>query len=215
MEDKGAGSETGKRDITVLTAQTGSTDDRGVPVYPSYISVDRNTVFPYNGTQNVGYPASSPCTMGFVSAKNRKTGRCGEMDEAQEKYITSTHDITTVSVIPVTCVHEEPLGAVLEVLSRETAENVIPAYYETALKTKYIRDDQSAQMLDILRQNISCVFPVAFGGYCNNFPLNSVFYTLLKSKNTDFVSTYVSLEKAAQAKLDELWNAFSAEEETK
>ncbi|MBQ3591904.1 MAG: hypothetical protein II979_08165 [Clostridia bacterium] len=135
-----------------------------------------------------------------------------KMDDSQENYITSSHDTTNVGVIPITCSKSDIIGAVLEVLSRESAENVIPAYYETSLKTKYVRDDQSAQILDIIRQNISCVFPVAFGNYCGNLALYNAFSAPLGSKSTDFVSNYVKHEKTAQAKLDELWEAFSSVE---
>lgn len=135
-----------------------------------------------------------------------------KMDESQENYITSSHDTTNIGVIPITCSKSDIIGAVLEVLSRESAENVIPAYYETSLKTKYVRDDQSAQILDIIRQNISCVFPVAFGNYCGNLALYNAFSVPLNAKSTDYVSNYVKHEKTAQAKLDELWEAFSAVE---
>jgi hypothetical protein len=135
-----------------------------------------------------------------------------KLDDGQENYITSSHDTTNVGVIPVTCSRVDTMAAVLEVLSRESAKSVIPAYYETSLKTKYVRDDQSAQILDIIRQSISCVFPVAFGNYCENLPLYNAFSVLLQNGSTDFVSNYVKYEGKAQAKLDELWEAFNSVE---
>ena len=135
-----------------------------------------------------------------------------KMDEAQDNYITSSHDTANIGVIPMTCGKADTMGAVLEVLARESAKDVVPAYYETALKVKYARDDQSAQMLDIIRYNISCVFPVAFGNYCNNLPLGYAFSTPLTGKKTDFVSNYVKYEAKAQTKLDELWEAFNSQE---
>ncbi|MBQ7983446.1 MAG: hypothetical protein IJ302_07745, partial [Clostridia bacterium] len=133
-----------------------------------------------------------------------------KMDAEQENYITSSHDTANIGVIPMTCAKGDTMGAVLEVLSRESAEYVVPAYYETALKVKYARDDQSSQMLDIIRYNISCVFPVAFGNYCVDMPLNYAFSAPLNAKKTDFVSNYIKYEDKAQAKLDELWEAFNS-----
>ncbi len=135
-----------------------------------------------------------------------------KMDEAQANYITSSHDTANVGAIPMTTSKFETLGAVLEVLSRESAKTVMPAYYETALKVKYARDDTSAQMLDIIRYNISCVFPIAYGSYCANLPLYEAFSVPLGSKKTDFVSGYVKKEAKAQAKLDALWAAFSEQQ---
>lgn len=136
-----------------------------------------------------------------------------KMDDAQEKYITSTHDTTNVGAIPITCTKADTIAAVLEVMCRETSESVFPVYYETALKNKYARDDYTAQILDVIRQNISCAFPVAFGNYCENLPLYNAFSRPLNSKSTDFVSNYLKYEDKAQAKLDELWAAFNAIED--
>ena len=133
-----------------------------------------------------------------------------KMDESQKNYITSSHDTTNIGVVPVTTGKFDMMGAVLEVLSRESAETVMPAYYETALKVKYIRDDASVQMLDIIRYNISCVFPVAYGNYCNNTPLYNAFSYPLSLQNTEFVSNYLKYEKKAQSALDELWEAFNS-----
>lgn len=136
-----------------------------------------------------------------------------KLDEAQKNYVTSSHDTTNVGAIPMTCSKFEMMGAVLEVLSRETAKTVMPAYYETALKVKYSRDDTSAQMLDIIRYNVSCVFPVAYGNYCANLPLYYAFSVPLTNKNTNFMSNYEKKEKGAQKKLDELWEAFKEQQQ--
>ena len=64
-------------------------------------------------------------------------------------------------------------------------------------------------MLDLIRDGVSCVFPLAYGNYCENVPLYHAFTDPLVLKSTDFVSNYVKWETKAQAKLDELWDAFS------
>lgn len=134
-------------------------------------------------------------------------------DEAQGKYVTSTHDITNIGIIPTTCSKMDTVSAVLEVLARETYNTVMPAYYETALKVKYSRDDQSSQMLDIVRAGLGKAFPLAYNNYCNNFPMSETFASPLGSNKKDFVSYYDKGLKAAQAKLDSLWDAFSSIEQ--
>ncbi len=133
-----------------------------------------------------------------------------KMDAAQEHYVTSSHDTANVGAIPMTCDQMDMMSAVLEVLSRETYDSVMPAYYETALKVKYSRDDTSSQMLDIIRANISCVFPVAYGNYCMDMPLQQAFCTPLGAKRREFASNYEKKVKGAQKKLDQLWEAFSS-----
>ena len=192
-----------------------------------------NLVEIFHGKSSHNYSASvEACTAAFVNGKSLFSGYqrvsslemfremdiefgilpYPKMDEAQENYITSSHDTANIGVIPMTCSKPDMIGAVLEVLSRESAKNVVPAYYETALKVKYARDDQSTKMLDIIRYNISEVFPIAFGNYCNDLPLGKAFSTPLGSKKTDFTSNYVKHEAKAQTKLDTLWEAFNSQD---
>ena len=130
-------------------------------------------------------------------------------DENQKTYVTPGSDVANVGVIPNTCQKLDTVSAVLEALCRATGDTVLPAYYETALKVKYSRDDATSQMLDLIRDGVSCVFPLAYGNYCENVPLYHAFTDPLVLKSTDFVSNYVKWETKAQAKLDELWDAFS------
>lgn len=131
-------------------------------------------------------------------------------NEAQDAYYTSSHDTAGVAVIPITNTKFDMTTAALEVLCRESNNLIIPAYYETALKVKYSRDDDASIMLDIIRDGISSVFGVAYGNYCANLPLNLSFYSALAAKSTDFSSYWDANASAAEAKLAELWDNFSA-----
>lgn len=132
-----------------------------------------------------------------------------KFDENQKNYITPICDLTNVGVIPMTCTKLDIVSAVLEALCRETGSTVLPAYYETALKVKYSRDDTTSQMLDIIRSGFSTVFPLAYGNYCNNVPLYKAFTTPLQKNSSDFVSNWLKHEQSAQKKLDTLWESFS------
>ena len=44
-------------------------------------------------------------------------------------------------------------GAMMEAMACESYNSVIPVYYEKALKTKFSRDSQSGEILDMLMQN--------------------------------------------------------------
>ena len=135
-----------------------------------------------------------------------------KMDEAQEDYVTSVHDTTNVGVIPVTCKKFDMVGAVLEACGRFSQEKVIPAYYDIALKEKYVRDETSAKMLDMIRTNVGDVFPLAFGDYCNKLPINKAFRIPLEKNSNDFASNYAENEPLATEKLAELWDAFKSAE---
>ena len=79
-----------------------------------------------------------------------------KLDESQTNYYSYQHDSYTGVAIPSTVPtsRHEMLGAVLEVLASESYHEVTPAYYETALKTRYMDDRASWQMLDLITNNI-------------------------------------------------------------
>lgn len=133
-----------------------------------------------------------------------------KFDEAQENYISSSHDTTEIGVIPITNTKFDTTCAVLEVLNRETQKYVLPAYYETGLKVKYTRDDYSAQMIDIIHDNIGGSFALAYSNSCSDIFMKSSFYNLLIEKRTDFVSNYTKLESAAQAQIDKMVESFNS-----
>ena len=72
----------------------------------------------------------------------------------QSRYYTCVLENLTVTGIPVTAKDSGMSGIILEAMAAEGYKNVIPAYYETALKTKFSRDNDSEIMLDLIRDNI-------------------------------------------------------------
>jgi ABC-type glycerol-3-phosphate transport system substrate-binding protein len=79
-------------------------------------------------------------------------------DENQEKYYTFLHDqFTSIGISSVHSSDEEKvqmLGAVLEAMALESYKTVIPAYYEVALKGRYLDDSDSWRMLDMIYENV-------------------------------------------------------------
>lgn len=77
-------------------------------------------------------------------------------DEAQDGYATLLHDQFTVVCIPVTVTDErlDEVTAVLEAMSSASYQIVKPAYYETTLRTTIAQDPQSADMMDIITDNV-------------------------------------------------------------
>lgn len=109
-------------------------------------------------------------------------------DEAQKDYrsTVSVHHTGLLSV-PKTAMKLDMIGYVLEALSAKSSEILQPAYYETALKGKALRDIESEEMLDIIFQNR--VFDLGdimnFGGFSIDFICIST-----GSKSNDITSFY-------------------------
>ena len=73
-------------------------------------------------------------------------------DEDQENYITRVSFFDT-SIIPITVPDKECSSIILEALTCESRNVVIPAYYDICLKSKYSRDADSSRMIDIILDN--------------------------------------------------------------
>ncbi len=73
-----------------------------------------------------------------------------KLDENQTDYYTFLHDQFTAFGIctPVDDARAEMLGAVLEYMAWSSSQIVVPVYYNVALKSKYMQDSASWDMLD-------------------------------------------------------------------
>ena len=75
--------------------------------------------------------------------------------------------------IPLTIAGDalDELGIILEALAAESQYTLIPEYIESSLKTKYARDEQSADMLDIIINNrvFDPMEIYNFGGFAGTF----------------------------------------------
>lgn len=131
------------------------------------------------------------------------------MTESQKEYVTVTDDEVELGSIPITCRQLDMVSAVIEELNKITGNTVLKAYYETALKVKYVRDDSTAQMLDIVKNGLISSFPLAY-----NHMLDSIFTgiasSLIESNSTDFASKYTSKESAAKTALQSIYEAYKS-----
>ena len=93
-----------------------------------------------------------------------------------------------------------------EAMCAVNSAKVIPAYYDIALKDKYNRDQQSAEMLDVIRDSL--IFGV---GFLNSFALSTaghLFVQLVREGKTDFASPYAKNEKVSLKKPEKMLEAY-------
>ncbi|MBO4229227.1 MAG: carbohydrate ABC transporter substrate-binding protein [Clostridia bacterium] len=72
-------------------------------------------------------------------------------DETQDRYYQRVVPTSTMFAIPVTVQNEEKTGAITEYLSWLSHSTVLPAFYEVTVQTKRTRDEDTIEMLDIIR----------------------------------------------------------------
>jgi hypothetical protein len=122
-------------------------------------------------------------------------------DENQKGYRTLLHDAFTVFSILRTVDGDrlDETGAVLEAMASVSYKTVRPAYYETTLRTKIAQDPQSAEMFDIIVDNI-----YMDAGILYTIPLNTFhdkFRRIIGSKENTVVSDYKRLATSTERAL--------------
>ncbi|MBQ4592456.1 MAG: hypothetical protein IJP32_01135 [Clostridia bacterium] len=134
-----------------------------------------------------------------------------KLDETQENYVISLHDTTEVGVILSTLPpsSDEFVHTCLEVLCRETNKQVIPQWYENALKVKYVDGQDDAKMIDLIHDSITSPFAVTYNTLLGNYMLATAFLTPLGSQQTDFASNYKKIEKGANKMLGRVYESFA------
>ncbi len=123
-------------------------------------------------------------------------------DEAQKEYRTLLHDQFTVFSI-LTTVGEKRLdevGAVLEAMASISYKTVRPAYYETTLRTKIAKDPQSAEMFDIIVDNIYIDAGIIYTISLSTF--HNYFREIIGSKENTVISKYKSVSNMTKRALN-------------
>ncbi len=124
-------------------------------------------------------------------------------DEAQQQYHSYLHDAFSLVLVPNSCSDPEMTAAVMQAMAVESHNNVMPAYYEVVLTTKYMRDQQSVKMLDIIFQNVAFDTGWLFSDYISYLPQTILREEVWKNINT-LESTIKSKEKAINKLLGNL-----------
>ena len=135
-----------------------------------------------------------------------------KFDEAQEDYMTL--DWGGLTCVPGTITNPEMVGAVLELLAWDSANGVIPAYYDLTLAGKLARDDDCRKMLDLIFDTLVYDVGLNYFGFANGF--NSMLYTIhqlvINKNSADFASFYAKNEKSALKTIDKFYEMLTAAE---
>ena len=109
-------------------------------------------------------------------------------DEAQESYHSTSLDEFSMFVIPIDAPDKEMTSIITEALAAESYKKVIPTFYDIVLKAKTARDDESAEMIDIIRDGFTLDW-----GYVYSVTLGMpghLLSVLVKTDNDNLVSMF-------------------------
>ena len=147
-------------------------------VYMLDMSAEGRALFQFTHMDRVTLLRGYDCSFGILP--NPK------LNETQREYYNAVNGWCSTSIsIPVTS-DPERTGIILEALTAESYYTLRPAYYEVSLKTKFLRDDESEEMLDLILAS-RCY---DLGNFYNWGGIFDTLNSLAAAKKTDFVSGY-------------------------
>jgi len=123
-------------------------------------------------------------------------------DEAQKDYKVTICGSESIFGLPINSRNPDMMGAVMEALAFESYKTVSPAYYESALKIKYSREesDVSSRMVDIIKEGAVFNPVVQMSKFVGTDKI--LMDCIINQK--PWVSTIESQKKSLEAKLEEI-----------
>ena len=122
-----------------------------------------------------------------------------KMDESQDTYYTPAEETSRMFVVPRTA---DPgfVGMILEVMAAESVSTVSPAFYDVCLEGKSVRDEESAEILDIIFANK--VFD--YGLVADVAGFKTLLRNLETKESTDVVSAFATATKKAETAIKKI-----------
>ncbi|MCL2814342.1 MAG: extracellular solute-binding protein [Oscillospiraceae bacterium] len=133
-----------------------------------------------------------------------------KFSEEQNRYYVYAYPFFPFLSIPTTITGEEleMAGAALEALASESYKTLTPAFYEIALANKYVRDEESYEMLDIILR--SRIYDLLYWGQWDSFRnWGSGLVSAMQKGGGVYVSTYEKNIDKAIKKIDEIVDIYA------
>jgi len=122
-----------------------------------------------------------------------------KLNEEQTDYYNMVLEHASLMYVPVTVSDEERTGAIVQTLCAVSTDTVRAAYYDVATKIKFVRDEASAEMLDLVFNNR--VFDIAMSynwGSCRDIEAYG-------RKQTESITSFVaSIEEIVNGDINKL-----------
>lgn len=128
-------------------------------------------------------------------------------NEEQEKYHSTCEDAYSLLAIPLLNKDDvDFIGMITEALCAQSYRSVVPQWYTVILQNRYTKDEDSIEMIEVIREGILCNF-----GYIHSYALDwpaHQFNICINNNSTDFASLWESKENTFNDNLDDLLAAY-------
>ena len=205
-----------QRGIPELTLNSPKT----IEIFSKYFDLtSSDDVHLYNQKTNEADPAGNPFNEGRAMFADKGLGNAKGMrsmnDEfgiipwpkftLDDEYATIVNGHASLMVMPTTVPDYEKSGKIIEALCAVGSRDVIPAFYDVSLKTKFARDYESEEMIDIIKNSI--IYDL---GYASGGSFQSVGFQLAGMNNPDFASYYAQNESKALSDLQNFIQSYGS-----
>ena len=184
----------------------------GISYNLNYVDAEGNTQFPYPRDMflnNRTIFAAGQINMSLTHFRDMDSDYgiipYPKWDENQAEYRTMVDGSHSAMVIPVTVGDLEKTGVITEAMCAESYKQVIPAYYDTALKYKGTRDATSIEILDMIVNARVFDMGYVYDGWKG---ASFLIQNMVRSAGSNFASTWAGKETSVLAHYDEVIEYF-------
>ena len=122
-------------------------------------------------------------------------------DQSQQDYVSRCGD-AWLHCVPGNTKDPERTSVIMQALAYYSADTVYKAYYENALTSKYVRDPESVEMMQIILSTLSVDLGDTIWFENLRFPLTKAF--LEKKGDIGIASTFKSFERSANREIQKV-----------
>lgn len=122
-----------------------------------------------------------------------------KFNEEQKGYYSTSIDNYSMFAVPYTVQDTDFVGIITEALCAESYRNVVEDYYQSILRSRYVNDEDSAEMVDIVREGLRFNFGYVYS-YTLEWPAHQI-NICINNNSADFVSLWDSNETIFKQKL--------------
>ena len=181
-------------DRSTVTFTAGRKDGR----YMYEVFRDGLALFTYGGMMTYSHYRDSDVDYGILPSP--------KFDEAQDEYYnTYSHSNFAALAIPITASDLARTGTILESWAALSRYTLSPAYYDITLSNKYLRDEESLDMIDLVLNTRS----YDLGHIFNWGSAFNLIADMFNAKSNDFASKYAANESKIQTEIDKFIENFS------
>ena len=129
-----------------------------------------------------------------------------KFSEDQESYSNVVWTVGSFTAVPKTTNDIDCTGMILEAMAAKSMELLRPAYYDIALNGKFLRDEESIEMMDIIIGERVYDLGLAY----NFGSVTSIVESLVSKGNADIASAMASKTSAIQEAIDKMIDNFNS-----